>query len=188
MGLQMSLVFRFPPEKCCRPIIGQAERLCFGFLLAFHYTVYWYIYILSLYLPYPKRLQYNHHHWQLPDCHRRFSPDLATCRARLATLCAMLRAAPLGRSLVHKGRVNKMKGPESGYHQRRRDGFISWMKCQCFGALMCNTFLDGKGNLVLVLSHTLCPLHMWPKGAKGCPVGMKFTLMFSNMVEYKQYN
>ena len=36
MGLQMSLVFRFPPEKCCRPIIGHSERLCFGFLLALH--------------------------------------------------------------------------------------------------------------------------------------------------------
>ena len=37
-------------------------------------------------------------------------------------------------------------------------------------------------NLVLVLSHTFCPLHMWPKGAKGCAVAWNSPLMFLNML------
>ncbi len=110
---------------------------------AVHKDIQWVYWVCTLDIP----KGYNHHHWQLPCCHSRFSPDLATCCARLATVCTMLRAAPLG-CLVHKGRGMKMKGPESSYHERW-DCFESWTKCQCFGALMCNAFLDGKGTLYL---------------------------------------
>ena len=160
MGLQMSLLFRFPPEKSCRPIIGQAERLCFGFLLALHYAVYW---VCTLHIPKdcniiitigscPTVTADFHQTW--PHAARDW---------QLYARCSVLRRLAVV-WYTREGSM-KMKGPESGYHQRRRDGFKSWMKCQCFGCTNVQyVFGWEREPRTCAVSHLVPAAHV----AKGC--------------------